>query len=102
MLCNFDIILSKTIDDEEVNYGASIALSDSSEIVLKGLNTGDVWKKYWPTIDNETIEKLVSGEYYFHKMYRSEDSYFYAASKSKVINSDIEYLIVLPVITSVE
>ena len=53
-------------------------------------------------IENETIEKLVSGEYYFHKMYRSEDSYFYAASKSKVINSDIEYLIVLPVITSVE
>ena len=64
--------------------------------------SGDVWKKYWPTIDNETIEELVSGEYYFHKMYRSEDSYFYAASKSKVINSDIEYLIVLPVITSVE
>lgn len=81
--------------------GLDEIVSGGSDAVAKFFS-GDVWKKYWPTIDNETIEKLVSGEYYFHKMYRSEDSYFYAASKSKVINSDIEYLIVLPVITSVE
>lgn len=78
------------------------------ELVLDGPDavakffSGETWKVYWSNIDDETIEKLVSGEYYFHKMYRSENSSFYAASKSKVINADAEYLIVLPVITSEE
>ena len=42
-------VLTRYIEKEEnkkedIKYGASVALSDSSEIVLRGLNTDGVWK----------------------------------------------------------
>lgn len=59
--------------------------------------SGEVWKNYWPNIDTETIDKLVSGEYYFHKIKRSQTSWFYVATKSVVIDTNTEYLVALPV-----
>jgi hypothetical protein len=83
------IVASRLINLDMVVSGGSNAVANffsSSE-----------WENYWPTIDNTTIEKLASGNYYLHKIERSENSYFYVATTSNELNTNEDYLIVLPV-----
>lgn len=56
-------VLTRYIDrendkDEDVNYGACIALANSNEILLKGIDTDGVWKTY--TIYINLTESLTS------------------------------------------
>ncbi len=60
--------------------------------------SGEEWKRFWPELDSETIATLASGEYYLHKMQRSENRCFYVATKSSTLEAGIEIYLVMPVI----
>ena len=83
------IVVSKLNNLDMVVSGGSNAVAN--------FFSSDEWKDYWPTINSEAIKELSSGNYYLHKIERSEKSYFYVATTSKELNTNEDYLIVLPV-----
>ena len=60
--------------------------------------SGEEWKRFWPDLGSETVAALASGEYYLHKMQRSENRCFYVATKSSTLEAGIEIYLVMPVI----
>ncbi len=60
--------------------------------------SGEEWKNFWPELDSEIIAELATGKYYLHKMQRSENDYFYVATKADKLEAGIEIYLVMPVI----
>ena len=80
-------------------------LSEQLDMVVSGgpssvgeFFSGEEWKRFWPDLDADAVATLASGEYYLHKRLRSDNAYFYVATKSSTLEAGIEIYLVMPVI----